>query len=269
MSLKSLIVQLNNTVIVTTGDKGGVGKTTVTQAVLDTLLLNSIPYFVAQVDRQDRLAQMNQVEVLTIPSDPEGMTTDPESEFRRFGPLMDLIIGAAGDGTAVVDLGANELDRFCAWAKLSDLDGAIEDTNQSVVALVVFNAEEQSIVQAGKSIKAITDTLSMAQVVLVENQRFGRINDLAPGSDVAVTYAREIGPFLKRYPKVTVPAVRGNSYQRFEHRRLSFGAVAVMSPAQIMEITGLGMADARIARGDIAKWLEVVSDQFEHLLGMK
>jgi len=269
MSLKSLPVDLNNTVVFTTGNKGGVGKTTVTQGVLDTLLLNSIPYFVAQVDRQDRLAQMNQVEVLTILSDPEVTTIDPESEFRRFGPLMDLIIGAAGQGTAVIDLGANELDRFCAWAKLSDLDGAIGDTNQNVVALVVFNAEEQSIVESRKSIEAILDALSLAQVVLVENQRFGRISDLAPGSDIAVAYERELGPFVKRYPKVTVPAVRGNSYQRFEHRRLSFGAVAVMSPAQIMGITGLGMADARIARGDIAKWLEVVSDQFEHLLGLK
>ena len=262
-----LNADLMNTTILSAGNKGGVGKTTTAQGIIEYLMAGEVPVHIAQIDRQARLAQLNNCEVLTIASDPDAARAEPALEMARFGPLMDLLDSTVGKGTTVVDLGANEVDRFSAWARLCELDEELVAAKRKTLIFNVFNAEEQSIIEAAKSAELMSSALPSAQIVYVENQRFSRVKDLNPGSAALSTYQRLIAPRLKTAPSICIPRISGNSYQWFEQQRISFGRVALMETHEVMAVTGLGKADAKIARGDIAHWMGIVFDQFDTVLG--
>jgi hypothetical protein len=96
------------------------------------------------------------------------------------------------------------------------------------------------------------NALPSARLIYVENQRFSRISDLNRGSGALATFQRLIKPALATTPSLVIPRIGGNSYERFEQQRISFGGVALMEISQIMAVTGLCKADAKIARGDIS-----------------
>ncbi|MEO9299747.1 hypothetical protein [Devosia alba] len=265
--LSCLEIDLMNTTILSTGNKGGVGKTTTAQGIIEYLMAGEVPVHIAQIDRQARLAQLNNCEVLTIASDPDAARVEPALEMARFGPLMDLLDATVGKGTTVIDLGANEVDRFSAWARLCELDEELVGAGRTTLIFNVFNAEEQSIIEAAKSAEMMSSALPSAQIVYVENQRFSRVKDLNPGSAALSTYQRLIEPALKTAPSICIPRISGNSYQWFEQQRISFGRVALMDTHEIMAVTGLGKADAKIARGDIAHWMGNVFGQLDTILG--
>jgi len=246
-----LKINFQNAIFFIAGGKGGTGKTTTAQLIIDYLFLLGWQFFVAQVDRQARLQVLNDCDVLTI------------------DPLLDLFDKTIGAGTTVVDLGANEVDRFATWAAAVDLDEEAQNSDRSIVAFILYNAEEQSIIEAGKTAKAFLRVLPSTKLVFVENQRIGRL-ELAPaGSAIREAFKNNIQPFLAVSHTLVIPAVRANSHMRFEQQRVSFTHVGLMSPDEIMAVTGLPKAQSKIVRGDVKFWVMTVTLALNKLFGIE
>lgn len=93
---------LKNAIYIIANEKGGVGKTLCSLALIDRLSLEGETPAVIQIDRQRRLADVVGTGVLTIESDPRASRVDPEIEFRRFSPVLELIESTASNANAVV-----------------------------------------------------------------------------------------------------------------------------------------------------------------------
>lgn len=260
-------ISLENTVNIFANGKGGVGKTSGCQTGIEYCIIRGLVPAIAQVDEQGRLAALNQSRVLTISIDPKAARENPNLELQRFGPLSDLIVDAPKGQPVFIDLGANEDQRFGYWCRQAEVAEDIEESGRQVVLYVVYTSEQEALEKAGATARDLKQSLPISRLCLVENQRFGRIGDLVPGSAAHDAYQQHIQPLLQEAHTIRMPRIRGNSYARFEQARIPFSRVARMSTAEVMDITGLGRADARIVRGDVSEWLEHMFVQLDQLFG--
>lgn len=262
-------ISFENTVNVYGNGKGGVGKTSACQTGVEYAIQRGLVPAIAQVDEQGRLAALNKSGVLTISIDPKASRENPNLELQRFGPLSDLIVDTPKGQPVFIDLGANEDQRFGYWSRQAEVAEDIEESGRQVVLYVVYTSEQEAIEKAGATARDLKRSLPISKLCLVENQRFGRIGDLVPGSAAYDAYQRHIQPLLLMDGSLAIrmPRIRGNSYARFEQARIPFSRVAQMSTAEVMDITGLGRADARIVRGDVSEWLEQMFLQLDQLFG--
>lgn len=260
---------LENTVNIFANTKGGVGKTSGCQTGVEYCIIRGLVPAIAQVDEQGRLAALNQSRVLTISIDPKAARENPNLELQRFGPLSDLIVDTPKGQPVFIDLGANEDQRFGYWCRQAEVLEDIEESGRQVVLYVVYTSEQEALEKAGATARDLKRSLPISKLCLVENQRFGRIGDLVPGSAAHEAYQQHIQPLLLMDGShaIRMPRIRGNSYARFEQARIPFSHVARMSTAEVMDITGLGRADARIVRGDVSEWLEQMFEQLDQLFG--
>ena len=243
------------------------GKTSGCQTGVEYCILRGLVPAIAQVDEQGRLAALNKSRVLTISIDPKAARENPNLELQRFGPLSDLIVDTPKGQPIFIDLGANEDQRFGYWCRQAEVAEDIAESGRQVVLYVVYTSEQEALEKAGATARDLKQSLPVSTLCLVENQRFGRIEDLVPGSSAHEAYQRHIQPLVVSSHRIRMPRIRGNSYARFEQARIPFSRVAQMSTAEVMDITGLGRADARIVRGDVSEWLEQMFQQLDQLFG--
>tara|TARA_R110002126_G_scaffold205362_5_gene352720 strand:+ start:13135 stop:13956 length:822 start_codon:yes stop_codon:yes gene_type:complete len=248
--------------------KGGVGKSTLAQLLIEYLQFRMAMPFVIQVDVQARLAELNNFEVSTVASSPELVRADPSQQLSRFAVITDKAeLGGMSGRPVVVDIGANEDQNFAYWAQQCELDADLNEFGLHPVVFVVFTAEQEAIEKALEAVESVGRALPSAHVVLVENQRFGAIGQLHPASSAHRAYAERLVPAASTTSYITMPKIPANSYARFEPHRLSFSRVVQMLPAEITEITGLPRADAKICRGDVAFFLATMFEQFDQIFG--
>jgi hypothetical protein len=248
--------------------KGGVGKSTVAQLLIEYYLFKMLRPLVVQVDAQARLAELNNFEIATVASSPELVRADPSQQLSRFAVITDRAEeGGASGCPVIVDIGANEDQNFAFWAQQCELDADLEEFGLRPVVFVVFTAEQEAIEKAVEAAEAARRALPSANLVFVENQRFGTVDQLHPASSAHRAYAERLFPATASASYIVMPKIPANSYARFEPHRLSFSRVVQMSPAEITEITGLQRADAKICRGDVAFFLATMFDQFDKIFG--
>ena len=248
--------------------KGGVGKSTLAQLLIEYLLFKLLLPFVVQVDAQARLAELNAFEVSTVASSPELVRADPSQQLSRFAVITDRAEqGGLSGRPVIVDIGANEDKNFAFWAQQCELDADLDEFGLRPVVFVVFTAEQEAIEKAAEAIASVGRALPSAHLVLVENQRFGSIEQLHPASSARRAYEERLSLSASSASHIVMPKIPANSYARFEPHRLSFSRVVQMSPAEITEITGLPRADAKICRGDVAFFLTTMFDQFDQIFG--
>jgi len=259
-------VSLYNIMAIFANNKGGVGKTTAAHAFTDFAIYHNHEVNIAQIDRQERLSRLYDCPVVTIKSDPDSARRNPEEELGRFSPIMDWADKWHGKGPLILDLGANEVDRFSTWAKLCMFADELDANGTAVVVFIVFTAEEQSIQEARQTANALLSAFPAARIVYVENQRFGSIAALK--GDAAASYRQFIAPALAVSPTIRIPMIPMNSYHHFEQSRLRFTEVAALSTADVMNLTGLAKANAIMARGDIIAWMITVFDRLDALFGL-
>ena len=248
--------------------KGGVGKSTVAQLLIEYWLFKMLHPLVVQVDAQARLAELNNFEVSTVASSPELVRADPSQQLSRFAVIMDRAEEGGNSGRPViVDIGANEDQNFAFWAQQCELDADLEEFGLCPMVFVVFTAEQEAIEKAVEAIEAVRRALPSAHLVLVENQRFGAIEQLHPASSARRAFEERLSPAASTASYIVMSKIPANSYARFEPHRLSFSRVVQMSPAEITAVTGLPRADAKICRGDVAFFLATMFEQFDEIFG--
>jgi hypothetical protein len=246
--------------------KGGVGKSTIAQVLIEYILLAGGIPFVVQIDKQARLAELNDFNIVTIDSDPAKLRDRPAEQLSRFSPITEVAEQAAAAGAPVVlDVGANEDDNFAFWAGHSELADDLKEFGLQSLAVILFTIEEESIIKAWEAYQHAGRVLPDGKLLFVVNERFGRIVDLHPESSANKTYEKLIVPLLSRYPVLTMPAIAAGSFGIFEPHRLRFSNIVQMSPSELRALTGLDRAEAKIARGDVAAFLYKMFEQFDRL----
>ena len=236
--------------------KGGVGKSTFSLAAADKLTLDGREPAVIQIDNQQRLSRALGREIMTIQSDPKATRFEAEQELRRFSPLLDAVQSAAGKSPVLIDIGAGEVGRFAHWASLVDLEEDVTEWGfDPLVFFLPFLSEGEAIDQASWTAERLKAALPAVRICLVENQRDGRIADLHPDSSAARAFSRLLRDLGGGVSHLTMPAIPGRSWRHFEVAGCRFDDVVDLPTSEIMQLTGLPRAEAKIARGDIAQWL--------------
>ena len=182
--------------------------------------------------------------------------------MQAFRPLMSALEQAAADRARfLVDVGATQVSPLAAFASLSDLDGELREQEFEGYAFVPAVAAPEAISQARRTIEMLAPTLPTLRPVLVENRRDGAFDSLSAGSEAyrALRRLRETHPGL---PEIVMPAIEAGSWRQFEPHFCRPIAVASMDISEVMRLTGLPKAEAKIAKGDVAAWIA----EMEHAL---
>ncbi|KAB0678444.1 hypothetical protein [Aureimonas leprariae] len=253
--------------IIVASNKGGQGKSLVSQLTADHAFLHGTPLGVAQIDNQARLARSLGRQVLTIDSLPGSARRDPGAEARAFTPLYAMIEKAAQrQANVLIDVGANQAGRFIAWAGLVDLPEDLATWGFEAIAMTPFVAEAEGIRQGGRTAAAMLECFPDARLVLIENERDGLVADLHPASDAAAAYREVIEPLKNRASVLRMPAVEAGSWRLFEGAHCRPVQVAGMAIEKVMSITGLPRPEAKIARGDVAAFAGIVFAELDRVL---
>ncbi|MFN4925023.1 AAA family ATPase [Bradyrhizobium sp.] len=252
--------------IVVANEKGGVGKSTLALAITDKLAIAGYSAVVVQIDRQQRLSAALGQDVITIASDPKAARVDPGKELARFSPVLDAVARAGAAAPIVIDIGAGEVGRFCEWAALVDLDEELGEFGFDPVIFVPFTAEAEAIRQAHWTAERLTAALPHAKIILVENQRDGRITDLHPASAAWQEWSGKLEPVADRNALLVMGAIPGGSWRYFEAAGSRFIGVVNLDTPAAMQLSGLPRAEAKIARGDVAQWLVTLFDDLDRVL---
>lgn len=248
--------------------KGGVGKTLLSLLLADLHDLNAIPLDVVQIDDQQRLSKTLGRDVATIDiALLRKARKDPNALTRAFAALYDLIAALPTSGRALlVDVGATQQHLLLDYAALTELDEDLREFGITPLIFVPVVTDPESIDQAHRQIKALERVLPSAKPCLILNERDGRFADLVPGSVAADHYQRQIAPLLDTVPHITMPRIEAGSWAHFErqHCRL-IDAVGYDVPTA-MAVSGLSRPEAKLARGDVAAWFQVMETALAKIL---
>jgi hypothetical protein len=253
--------------IIVANAKGGQGKSLVSLAVADHAYLHESPLGVAQVDAQHRLAYALGRSVLTIVPIAADARRDPAAEARSFTPLYNMIEKGAGRGASVlVDIGANQAVRLAHWSGLVDLAEDLALWKVETTLIVPYVSEAEGMRQAAQTATLLLDRIPEGRLVLVENERDGRFDQLHAASDAASVHRTMISPLKERATVLRMPAVEAGSWRPFEAARCRLVQVAQMPVEKVMNLTGLPRPEAKIARGDVAGWTATVFEELDRVL---
>lgn len=242
------------------GDKGGVGKSLLSLVLADTAFLHDVPLRVLQIDVQARLSRALGTEVTTIRIDLKEARRDAAAAARRYTPIYAAVESMRTTGTSVlIDVGANEASGLAQWLGLVELAEDLDAWESPVVVLVPFVAEGEAIRQAGRTARMFMARLPSATIVLVENERDGRMSTLHPASDAMAAFRSDLRPLQKVAATIRMPLIEAGSWRPFEAAGSRLVGVAGMSAEEVMTLTGLARAEAKIVRGDVAAWFAGVS----------
>ena len=273
MTTKQIVecnIDYTRVVLAVLNGKGGVGKSLLAQLLIEYILMGGLVPWVVQVDKQARLAELNDFEVITIESDPAKLRHHPSEQLTRFAPITQKAEEGGKAGVpGVLDVGANEEGNLCYWAAQSEFADDLEEFGLRAVIFIIFTTDQEAIEKAGEAYALACRTVPGAQFVFVANERFGRFKELHPQSSAQKAYDKLIKPHLGLYPLLTMPKMPEGGYEAFEPHRLRFGDVINMPIADVMSLTGSLRANAKIWRSDVAWFVGTMFEQFARLQGSK
>lgn len=253
--------------MIVAGEKGGVGKSLVSLALADLFRLHELSLDVLQIDAQQRLSRSLGRELTTIRVDHKLARRDPAAAARAYTPLYTAIEAIPTNGGSVlVDVGANEAAGLAQWLGLVDLAGDIPEWNMPVLIVVPYVAEAEAIRQTSITIKLLAEHLPQARLLLVENRRDGTVSDLHPASEAAAVHAKLIAPLRRSASAIMMPLIEAGSWRPFEAAGCRLIDVVSMSVDDIIRVTGLPRAEAKIVRGDVAAWFAIMLEGFSGVI---
>lgn len=142
-------IDLTKVFIAVMNGKGGVGKSTLAQVLIEYLIYLLCYPLVVQVDAQARLAELNNFPITSVTSSPETVRANPSEQLTRFAVITDRAEeGGLADRPVLIDIGANEDVNFAFWATQCELDADLEEFGLQPVIFVVFTAEQEAIEKA-------------------------------------------------------------------------------------------------------------------------
>lgn len=231
--------------------KGGVGKTTLSVAVVDLMEISGrIPYLL-EIDTRKRLSSfMGEGVVRSFNGGP------PISEIRKNPNLVlghyDPIVESMENGDTLLDLGANEDPAFLEYARLSRLDEDLVSMGIRVVVLVPTVAENESVRGAIEGLASIQRAVPSAKRVLVLNERDG------DNFDNYISKSERSSLLSDDIQIVAMPRIISEGWEAFQRERCRFVEIIGMEVDNIQHKFGFSRPMAKRARGDIAAWFEGV-----------
>lgn len=246
-------------------EKGGVGKSLLSQAIADHATLHDVPLGVAQIDTQARLAKALGRKVLTIAPVTADTRRDPNVVMRGFTPLYSMI-EAAGSAHVLIDVGANQAQTFARWVDLVDLHDDLALWGFKTTLWVPLIAEAEAIRQAGYTASLLQERFPNARLVLVENEHAGGFDTFKAGTERAEAYATHIEPLKTGATILRMPADDVDAWPQFQAANCRMIDVATMEIDKVMALTGLPRPEAKITRGDVSGWAGTIIGELDRVL---
>lgn len=248
-------------------DKGGIGKSLLAKAMAEWLRLRKVPCGVVEVDTTGQSLKGLTDDVVSIAIDQRAARRDPASVWRALTPLYQIIERISqARGVTIVEFGANEAARGALWAAMTDLQEELDQLGTCTLILTPYTCQAEAMRRGVQSASAFTEALPQARLMLVENERDGRICDLHPASEAAAVARSLIGPLAAKAVTVRMPAIEADSWAPFEAANIRLMDAVMMPVRAIMTITGLPLPEAKIVRGDVAAWCDTMFKAFDQLI---
>jgi hypothetical protein len=166
----------------------------------------------------------------------------------------------------LVDFGPTETARFLEWSRLAELDDDLVSFNMPGIVLVPAVAEPEAIRAAARTLAEFEQSLPSVQRVFVRNERDGDFAHLHPASDAARAFREELAPCLASAIDLRMPSIEAGSWRWFEAACLRFTDAVGLTTEEVIALTGLSRSEAKIVRGDVAAWLEVMHRELAQIL---
>jgi hypothetical protein len=165
--------------LVIAGEKGGSGKTTVTELASIVLLDAGVQHTVAECEAEPRLAKRLDVPVFHYPLHRETVSQlgrNPDLMFRYW----DQVAGQLAAGPTLVDLGANALSLLLRWASTRSVN--VELANGAGLGFIlVATADPASLSGTLQSAKQLAHVLPRSARWIVINEVTGEVDTRHPG----------------------------------------------------------------------------------------
>ncbi|MGQ3048282.1 MAG: nucleotide-binding protein [Niveispirillum sp.] len=248
--------------------KGGVGKTLLSLLLADLFDLNGIPLDIVQVDDQRRLELSLGRDVTSIDiallrkarKNPNILTT-------AFAPLYRQIEAMPISGRSLlIDIGATQQHLLLDYAELTELNEDFIEFSISLQVFIPVVTDPESIDQAIRQIKLVERVLPSAKLCVVLNERDGRFSELARGSVAGNIFHRQLQPLQTSIPFITMPRIDAGSWAHFERQHCRLIDVVGYDIPTAMAASGLSRPEAKLARGDVAAWFQVMENAMASLL---
>ena len=253
-------------VIFVANRRGGSGKTTSALTIADVFAMGAVEVVPFQVDEQAQLANLLGRRVTSLM--PQLGAVDHGPSARRalsspFAPLYSACEEAAAAGGVVLcDLGANMVDLFARWLRDVELQEDL-DTWEMRAVIVVPAVREAAAVSGGiEALAALQHELPQALPVWVENQRDGPYATVLPSTELGRMLREELPPALEGCLRLTMPAIEGDAWSTFEAAGVRFLKVLALSPQEIAALTHESVADAKIMRSFVARYLRAMDIEY-------
>ena len=247
--------------------KGGVGKTLLSLLISDLFDLNDWPLDIIQIDDQNRLARSLARNVVTIDiALLKKARKDTSALMRAFGVFYDLIATMDNDGRSLLmDIGATQQHLLLDYAALTELNDDLVEFGTDARAFIPVVADPESIEQGLRQITALQRTLPLVSPCIVLNERDGKFDAISRSSVAGELYQTQLKPLLTKIPSITMPKIEAGSWGYFERQHCRLIDVVGFDVATAMAVSGLSRPEAKLARGDVAAWVQAMEDELRPL----
>ena len=258
----------DQSVIIIASGKGGVGKSLLSLVLADLFELNSLPLDIYQLDDQQRLEKaigrsITTLDVHTLKQarrEPTVITSVFDPFYRGLEAMQ------TSNRTLLLDVGATQTGNLIDYADLIDLDEDLVEFGLSGTVLIPAVAEPESLRQAQRTIELFSKTLPSMRLVFVENLRDGRMDDLSKASQAGEIYFKKLVPILKTITCLTMPCIEAGSWRAFEQNHCRVLDVGTMSLQDAIDMTGLSRPEAKLARGDVLAFFDLMERELSSIL---
>jgi hypothetical protein len=247
--------------------KGGVGKTLLSLLIADLFDLNDHTLDVIQIDDQNRLARSLARNVVTIDiALLKKARKDPGALMRAFAPFYDLAAAMHKDERSLlVDIGATQQHLLLDYAALTELNDDLVEFGTRARAFIPIVADPESIEQGLRQIAALQRVLPSVSPCIVLNQRDGKFEDISATSVAGELYHSALKPILATIPHIVMPRIEAGSWAYFERQHCRLIDVVGFNVQTAMAVSGLSRPEAKLARGDVAAWVQVMEEALRPL----
>jgi hypothetical protein len=223
--------------ILVVSNRGGVGKTTRTEYLIEHLRNLGLTCRAWEVDRNMRLSSLfgDLVTNITVP-DAHVAADDEIANTIAFAPLFTALSSPPDSGINIVDVGAN-LDERVTYALVDHaVDISIDEAGRRTAILVIIDKQPETVAAAILSVRLYTEALPDAEFFIVQP-----VDDLglealfndAAHQKLAAAYLDTIEPLLKKGSLLVLPRLRDSVHDAYRLAKLSPMAFLEQKPERL------------------------------------
>ena len=186
--------------------------------------------------------------------------------MKAFAALYDLVAAMPRSGQSLlVDVGATQQHLLLDYASLTELNDDLVEFGIQARAFIPIVADPESIEQGLRQIEALQRVLPAVALCVVLNERDGRFKSIAANSVAGELYHARLKPLVSSTPHIVMPRIEAGSWGYFERQHCRLIDVVGFDVVTAMAVSGLSRPEAKLARGDVAAWMQIMEDALKPL----